>query len=161
MGGLYMNKRRATVLSFIVLLVILVFSSVASLIKAQEFGTNWTGTFFPSNNLTGTGVPVSNIQGLNFNWGTGVPVINGVAVPGIPQDNFSARFNSTQTFAAGTYTFTAASDDGIRVYIDGALLLDKFIGRVLTTDTFSSTLTAGPHSLSVEYVELTDQAILQ
>src|SRR4051794_11723955 len=146
-----MNKKRATVLSLIVLLVMLVFSSAASLIQAQDFGTNWTGTFFPSNNLTGTGVPVSNIQGLNFNWGTGVPVINGVPVPGIPADNFSARFTSVQTFAAGTYTFTAASDDGIRVYIDGALLLDKFFGRVLTQDTFSSTLTAGPRTLTVEY----------
>ncbi len=156
-----MNKKRTTVFGLIALLVVLAFSSAASLIQAQDFGTNWTGTFFPSNNLTGTGVPISNIQGLNFNWGSGVPVINGVAVPGIPADNFSARFTSVQTFFAGTYTFTAASDDGMRVYIDGALLLDKFIGRTLTQDTFSATLTAGPHTLTVEYFDGIDQAILQ
>src|SRR3978361_356233 len=108
-----MNKKRASVFGLIVMLVVLVFSSAASLIQAQDFGTNWTGTFFASNNLTGTGVPVSNIQGLNFNWGPGVPIIKGVPVPGMPADNFSARFNSVQTFAAGTYTFTASSDDGI------------------------------------------------
>ena len=61
-----MNKKRAAVFSLIVMLVVLVFSSVASLIQAQDFGTNWTGTFFPSNNLTGTGTPVSNIQGKNY-----------------------------------------------------------------------------------------------
>ncbi len=156
-----MNKKRASVFGLIVILVVAIFSSATSLLQAQDFGTNWTGTFFPSNNLTGTGVPVSNIQGLNFNWGTGVPVINLVAVPGIPADNFSARFTSVQTFAGGTYTFTASSDDGIRVYIDGALLLDKFVGRVLTADTFSASLTAGPHTITVEYFEGIDQAVLQ
>jgi len=156
-----MNKKRVTVFGLIVMLVVLVFSSATSLIQAQDFGTNWTGTFFASNNLTGTGVPVSNIQGLNFNWGTGVPIINGVPVPGMPADNFSALFNSVQTFVGGTYTFTASSDDGIRVSIDGALLLDKFVGRALTQDTFSTTLSAGQHSITVEYFEGIDQAVLQ
>ncbi|MCA0455532.1 MAG: SH3 domain-containing protein [Chloroflexi bacterium] len=156
-----MNKKRASVFSLILLVVVLVFSSTFSAIQAQDFGTNWSATFFPTNNLTGTGVPVSNIQGLNFNWGTGQPVINGVAVPGIPADNFSARFTSVQTFLGGTYTFTAVSDDGMRVYVDGALLLDKFIGRVATTDTFSAQLTAGPHTLTVEYFEGIDQALIQ
>lgn len=130
-------------------------------VQVYDFGTNWSGTFFASNDLTGTGVLISGISGLNFNWGTGVPVVNGLAVPGIPADNFSARFTSVQTFDSGTYTFTAASDDGIRVYIDGAVRLDKFIGRTLTKDSFNATLTAGPHSLVVEYFEGTDQAILQ
>ncbi len=156
-----MNKKRATVFSVILLVVVLVFSSTFSSIQAQDFGTNWSGTFFPTNNLTGTGVPVSNIQGLNFNWGTGQPVVNGVAVPGIPADNFSARFTSVQNFSGGTYTFTAASDDGIRVYIDGAVVLDQFVGRVLTQNTFSVSLNAGPHTLTVEYFEGIDQAILQ
>src|SRR5689334_24474423 len=116
-----MNKKRAAVFSLIVMLVVLVFSSAVSLIQAQDFGTNWSGTFYNSKDLSGTGIPVSNIQGLNFNWGAGVPVIPGANLTGIGSDNFSARFTSVQTFAAGTYTFTAVSDDGIRVYIDSAL----------------------------------------
>lgn len=129
--------------------------------RAQEFGTNWSGTFFNSTNLTGTGVPVTGITGLNFNWGTDVPKINNIAVPGIGIDNFSARFTSSQNFNAGNYTFTVASDDGVRMYIDNNLVLDKFIGRVLTTDTFTYPMTAGAHFLTVEYFEGVDKAILQ
>jgi len=145
----------------IFLLALLAVSMPFNLIYAQDFGTNWSGTFFPSNNLTGVGTPVSGINGLNFNWGTGVPVVNGVAVPGIPADNFSARFTSVQNFTGGAYTFTVSSDDGVRVYIDGAVVLDRFVGRVLTTDTFTANLAAGPHTLTVEYFEGIDQAVLQ
>lgn len=155
-----MTKRQAVVFGLI-LVVVVALGSMIPITQAQEFGTNWTGTFFPTNNLTGTGIPVGGINGLNFNWGAGGPVINGVAVPGIPTDNFSARFTSVQNFNAGNYTFTVASDDGVRVIIDGAIVLDQFIGRPLTTNQFTQTLTAGPHTLTVEYFEGIDQAILQ
>jgi len=136
-------------------------AQIDNLISGNNSGANWSGTFFPSNNLTGTGVSVSNIQGLNFNWGTGAPIVNGTPVAGMPSDNFSARFTSKQNFTAGNYTFIASSDDGIRVYIDGVLALDKFVGRPLTTDKFSIALLAGQHTLTVEYFEGTDQASLQ
>lgn len=154
-----MNKRQGFIFGLIVLVA--VFGLAFSLTQAQDFGINWSGTFFPSTNLTGTGIPVSGINGLNFNWGTGVPVVNGVPVPSMTADNFSARFTSVQTFSAGTYTFTVSSDDGVRVYVDGLVVLDRFIARPLATDTFSQVMTAGPHTLTVEYFEGIDQAILQ
>jgi len=40
-------------------------------------------------------------------------------------------------------------------------VLDKFIGRVFTTDRFQQTLTAGAHTLRVEFLELIDQAQVQ
>lgn len=126
-----------------------------------EFGVNWSATFFNTPNLTGTPSPVAGINGINFNWGTGVPVVNGVAVPGIPADNFSARFTSVQTFAAGNYDFVVSSDDGVRVLIDGAIVWDQFIGRPLTTDTFTRTMTAGSHTLTVEYFDSIEGAVIQ
>ncbi len=134
---------------------------VPAIASGSDFGKNWSGQFFPSNNLTGTGVAVSNINGLNFNWGYAAPIVNGVAVPGIPADNFSARFTSTQSFSAGTYTFNVTSDDGVRMYIDGTIVLDDFNPHPLTTNQFSAALSEGTHTLTVEYLEGKDQALLQ
>jgi len=33
---------------------------MVGMIQAQEFGTNWSATFFPTNNLSGTGTLSSN-----------------------------------------------------------------------------------------------------
>jgi uncharacterized protein YraI len=66
-----------------------------------------------------------------------------------------------QLFNEGTYEFVVASDDGVRVFIDNNLVLDRFIGRVLTTDRFQLTLTAGTHAIRIEYFDGIDQAALQ
>jgi uncharacterized protein YraI len=157
-----MNKHKPGMLGL--LLVVILFGMIVSfsITQAQEFGTNWSGTFFPTNNFSGSGVPVSGIAGLNFNWGANAPFITpGVPITGIPADNFSARFTSAQTFNAGTYTFSVVSDDGVRVYIDGQVALDDMTPHAAKTDTFAYNMTAGLHSLTVEYVEFIDQAVLQ
>ena len=73
-------------------------------------------------------------------------------------DSFSARFTTTHTFEGGTYDFVISSDDGVRMFIDGTVLLDEFVPRTLTTNTFQAQLTTGQHNLTVEYFEQTDQA---
>ena len=121
---------------------------------AQEFGSGWTASYYNNAQLTGSPVFTEVLpNGINFNWGVGSPN------PAVPVDNFSARYGSVQNFSAGTYEFVVGSDDGVRVFIDGVLVLDRFIGRVFTIDRFQQTLTAGPHQITVEYMELVDQAV--
>lgn len=157
-------KRNRSPLVMALLVGILVIAVVPMFTVQADYGVNWTGTFYNDTTLGSTnptGVTVSGINGLNFNWGTGVPVVNGQAVPGIGADNFSVRFASTQNLTPGTYTFTVSSDDGVRLYVNGGLILDAFVGRVLTTDTRTVTISTSQVNLTVEYFEGIDQSILQ
>lgn len=136
---------------------------VASL-NAQEFGTNWTGVFYNNNQLADPAVAtISNINGLNFNWSSGPPVVNGLAVPGVGNDRFSARFSSTQNFQQGAYRFTVTFDDKVRVRVDGQQVFEEWndLPEFPKTRTFDVTLTAGAHNLTVEYAEEQGQALLQ
>ncbi|MEO8392295.1 MAG: PA14 domain-containing protein, partial [Chloroflexota bacterium] len=151
-----MAKRKILFLLAFGLILLLVIGSMISADSSQDFGTNWTASYYNTTDLTGPVVYTEVLPtGINVNWGKGAP--NGA----VHSDNFSARFTSVQLFNAGTYEFVVASDDGVRVFIDGVLVLDRFIGRILTTDRFQQTLTAGTHSLTVEYVEFLDLAAVQ
>lgn len=127
----------------------------------------WTGTapatcpagqyraeYFPNASLTGTPAVTACEEGpLDKQWGNGSPA-------GVGPDHFSARWTGTFDFpTAGTYTFTAVSDDGIRVWVDGAPVLDEWRGQSPTTFTASRPLTAGPHQVRVEWYDGTLSAV--
>lgn len=121
-----------------------------------EFGTNWAGTFFSNPTLTDPVVYTENYAtGINVNWGTGSPNA------AVPNDNWSARFLSVQSFNAATYEFVIIADDGVRVFVDSVLQLDQFFARPLTPDTFQIALTAGSHTIHVEYLDVSGEAALQ
>jgi hypothetical protein len=76
--------------------------------------------YFPNKTLTGAPVAVLRGCAAEPRLGPGSPA-------GVGPDNFSARWTGSFDFAtAGTYTFNAVSDDGIRVWVDGALLIDQW-----------------------------------
>lgn len=154
-------KRNRSAFIIVMVIITTIIAVVPMLTVQADYGTNWTGRFFNNASLTDPGVDITGINGLNFNWGSGGPIVNGQAVPGIGVDNFSARFTSTQNLTPGVYSFVVSSDDGVRVYVNGGVVLDKFIGRALTTDTITVTITTSPVNLTVEYFEGIDQAILQ
>lgn len=129
-----------------------------------DFGINWVGLFFNCTDFNCAAIqpPASYPNGINAIWSTGPPTDGlGVPVAGVNADNFSVRFSSTQNFAAGIYDFILTSQDGIRLYIDGSIVLDQFVARPLTTNTVSVTLTGGSHSLIVEYFNAVGPATVQ
>jgi len=86
-------------------------------------------------------------------WGVGAPGF------GLRDNWFSVRFTGSPTFAAGNYTFTLNHDNGVRLWIDGTLVLDRW--ATLGTATVTRTLSAGTHALRLEYYEDAGSAYVQ
>ena len=107
----------------------------------------YQATYFPNMTLSGAPALTRCETTINNDWGQASPA------PGIPADNFSVRWSGNFDFAAGDTTFSVTADDGVRLYLDGALVIDKWIDQSATTYTATRTLTAGTHQLKVEYYD--------
>lgn len=111
------------------------------------------------NNTTLSGPPVLVRQegpfegNLDYYWGTGSPD------PSIHPDNFSARWTRYIDVPPGTYRFTATSDDGIRVFVDGELILNDWSDHPARTVSADKSLSAGHHLVVVEYYEHMGEAL--
>jgi nitrous oxidase accessory protein NosD len=79
----------------------------------------------------------------------------GAIVAGVPQD----RVAITADLPPGSYGLRTISDDGIRVFVDGTRVIDRWTEHESALD--SAPLSAGRHHLRVEYFELTGFAELR
>lgn len=114
----------------------------------------WRGEYFANATLEGTPVIVRDDRQINFDWADGSPG------PGIGQDRFSVRWTRDYNFAyAGAYTFVASTDDGVRVWVDNQLIIDKWLVRPETTDVATLYLSQGMHRIRVEYYEESGYAV--
>jgi glucose/arabinose dehydrogenase/PKD repeat protein len=110
------------------------------------------GEYFDNQNLTGTPKLVRNDPQVNFVWGQEAPD------PAIPADHFSVRWTKNQSFTAGRYVFTTATDDGVRLYIDNKLVIDKWFDQSGAAYTYTADLSAGTHLIKLEYYDATVDA---
>ncbi len=109
---------------------------------------NWRGDYFNNMNLSGQPYLQRSDAAINFDWGFGSPA------PGLPVDYFSVRWSRTVNIPANSnYVFTTVSDDGVRVYVDGSLLINDWTEHPARQNRANMTLTAGPHTFIVEYFE--------
>ena len=92
---------------------------------------------------------------LNHEWGTGSPGA------GVSADNFTARYKGAFTFESGDYEFTATTDDGLRVIVDGVTIIDQWRPQSATTYTATHNFSAGTHTVVVEYFEAAEAAVAQ
>jgi hypothetical protein len=53
----------------------------------------------------------------------------------------------------GDYEFAATADDGVRLYVDGVRVIDKWIDQAPTTYRTTLPLDGGPHKVVMEYYE--------
>ncbi len=109
-------------------------------------------------NLTMKGAPVTrNDANIQFDWNTGVPM------NGIPNDNFSARWRGRiKAQYSETYTFTTESDDGVRLWVDGQLLIDKWQNQGLIQHSGTIALVAGQtYEFEMHYFDNFGAAVAQ
>src|SRR6185436_19422079 len=79
-----------------------------------------TATFFDNRDFTGPSITRIDPT-INFNWANASPDA------AIAADTFSARWTGRiQPRYTETYTFTTTSDDGVRLWVNGQLLIDQW-----------------------------------
>ncbi|MBC7228120.1 MAG: peptidoglycan DD-metalloendopeptidase family protein [Thermoflexales bacterium] len=86
---------------------------------------------------------------IDFEWFEGGPGIAGVGA-----DNFSVRWvGNIFVSSPGWYAFFATADDGVRVWVDGSLIIDKWQDQPPYTYQAIRYLSVGAHEVRVEYYE--------
>ncbi|MCB9850014.1 MAG: glycoside hydrolase family 3 C-terminal domain-containing protein [Phycisphaerales bacterium] len=112
-------------------------------------GNGMLAEYFNNTDLQGSPV-VSRIDPqIDFEWGSGSPGA------GINADNFSARWTGTlRVPTTGIYTFIAASDDGMRLRVDGQLLIDDWNQHATTVNQAVKPLVANQaYQVVMEYFD--------
>jgi beta-glucosidase len=107
------------------------------------------GEYFTNKDLSGTPVFTRIDKKIHFEWAMGSPDA------AIPPNHFSVRWTGKIVPATtGIYTLGASTDDGVRLTIDGKLLINSWFDRGATLDAVTLTLEAGrQYDIRIEYYE--------
>ncbi|WP_371660861.1 fibronectin type III domain-containing protein [Streptomyces sp. NBC_00280] len=110
--------------------------------------------FFANTTFSGTPKKTDCDAAIAENWGAKAPAT------GLPKDNFGVRWTVTRDFGSGgPFSFTAAAQDGIRVYLDGTIKVNLW-KNVTTTQkkTVNLTIPSGKHTLRIDFAAWTGNA---
>jgi LmbE family N-acetylglucosaminyl deacetylase len=117
-------------------------------------GTGLLGDYFDNSDLTS--LRASRIDAtVDFDWGTGSPDAS------IAADTFSAQWNGrVEPRFSETYTFYTVSDDGVRLWVDGRLVIDNWTFHAPTENSGTIALVAGQqYDIELEYFEGSSGAV--
>lgn len=117
-------------------------------------GSPWTVQYYANPYLTGDPAGILSVATPSYDWGTGSPL------PSVPVDNWSARYTSVQNLEAGAYQMSVRADDGVRVYVNGVLMINEWHAASGQTYTVALNLPAGASTFIVEYYEASGNAFL-
>jgi beta-glucanase (GH16 family) len=115
-------------------------------------GTGLAGDYFDGDSATSffTNYKFSRIDPVvNFAWDAGSPSSS------VSSDYFSVRWTGqVQPIYTGVYTFYSTSDDGVRLYVNNVLLIDKWVLQSPTEHSGTISLTRGTkYNIVLEYQE--------
>ena len=92
---------------------------------------------------------------VNFNWGKGAPAT------AVGSNNFSVRWTGQiAPIYSETYTFYTKADDGVRLWVNGQLIINNWTDHAAKEDRGTIRLAAGQkYDLKLEYYENGGQAV--
>lgn len=116
---------------------------------------NYLGKYFNNKDLDGNPVLTREDSQINFEWNNGSPD------PSIQSDLFSAKWEKTINLEGANYNFTVTADDGVRLYINNELVIDKWHDQAAATYNYQKYLSGGSHRITVEYYEAHGGAVIK
>lgn len=120
-------------------------------------GTGLAVTYYDNMDLTAPVVTRVDPT-VDFNWGRGSPAA------AVGADTFSGRWTGrVQAVETGAYLFRTISDAGVRLWVDGKVVIDAWTPHAARADTSAAiTLTAGrKYDIRLEYYERIELATMR
>lgn len=148
-------RKRLLIVALVV--IVLSFAVLTSGLAPTRAAEGWTGYYYQNSTLSGSPSIVQVDPVISFDWGDRPPD----NFAGWSGDYFSVRWVRDDNFANAVYAFAVASDDGVRLYIDGQLIIDEWRGRQGEFTIVEREMSAGTHRIVVEYFEETGRAAIQ
>jgi hypothetical protein len=122
----------------------------------QGAGTGLTASYFTNGTLAGAPVLRRVDPSIDFRWGKAGPAV------GLPEDNFSVRWEGLLAApGTGSYRFFARTDDEVRLWINGKLVLDTFNGKKKNGEGTAALASGEKASIKLEFAEADGDAHLQ
>lgn len=147
--------RKCMLLGTLLLLTLGAPTAVTARTTLQQGELRWTAMYWDNVDLMGAPVLTREERRIQHAWGTGSPSAR------VPVNRFSARWVRNIDVIPGAYQFTVTSDDGVRLWVDGELILDQWMIQAAETFTVDKYLTEGVHEVRLEYFENTGLARIE
>jgi beta-glucosidase len=114
--------------------------------KAGEHGL--TGEYFNNMNFEGTPAFTRTDAQLNFTW-------NESPGAGLGAENYSIRWTGKlKPPVSGKYSLQTQSDDGVRLYINGAEVINNWTDHAMTTNTYAVELDSSKlYDIKIEFYQ--------
>ncbi len=118
-------------------------------LRGEYYNDPTDGAYPLEDPFTGSPVLTRTDGTVNFDWGDDSPGSQ------VSSDYFSVKWTGqVRAPVSGTYTFTVTGDDGVRLYLNGQLVIDGWTDQYPTSYSYTTTLTAGTlYNIELHYYE--------
>ena len=114
----------------------------------------WQAAYYNNTALASRPAAVRVDAAIDFDWGTDTPIPQYIY-----REAFSVRWTGTLDLPAGNYRFTTTSDDGVRLWVNNAIAIDKWNKQPTLTYSADVTLPGGRVPVKMEYYNAEHKAV--